>query len=200
MNASELIAKYDAGERDFRRADLSGANLRRANLSGADLYGANLSGADLSDAILHRADLRGANLRGADLHRANLYGANLSGADLSDANLHRANLGRADLSGANLVGAQGILRIGPALHNGREIYAYWREGETFIKAGCFDSNKSTLAAFKQRVEAQTETSAEGAAYYQSMFPLLDYFASRNPTTKPNEIEPEVTAIHPEGEN
>ena len=55
MTGEELIAKYKAGERDFRYADLSYANLRGANMSYANLSGANLSEADLSE-----ADLRGA--------------------------------------------------------------------------------------------------------------------------------------------
>ncbi len=57
MKASELIQRYNNGERFFRgaylrRADLRGANLRGANLFGADLRGANLSGANLSEAYL----------------------------------------------------------------------------------------------------------------------------------------------------
>ena len=75
MTGEELIAKYKAGERDFRYADLSYANLRGANMSYANLSGANLS----------YADLRGANLSEADLSYANLRGANLSEADLRGA-------------------------------------------------------------------------------------------------------------------
>jgi len=74
----DVRARYKAGERDFRWANLRGADLFEANLSQANLSGANLSGADLS-----RADLRGANLRGAKLGGTNLKGANLWGAKLS---------------------------------------------------------------------------------------------------------------------
>lgn len=74
----DVRARYKAGERDFRWANLRGADLIEANLSGANLSWANLSGADLS-----RADLRGANLRGAKLGGTNLKGANLWGAKLS---------------------------------------------------------------------------------------------------------------------
>jgi hypothetical protein len=68
------------GDREGKRADLSGADLRGADLSGADLSRANLRWADLYRANLYRADLRGAdlsraNLRWADLYRANLYRA-----------------------------------------------------------------------------------------------------------------------------
>lgn len=125
MDVSELIARYEAGERDFREADLScadlsgvnlyevnliDANLSYANLSYANLYDANLSYASLYDANLSYAELSGANLRGANLYDANLSGAdlicaNLSYAKLSDANLIDANLIDANLSGANLSGA-----------------------------------------------------------------------------------------------
>lgn len=37
MNASELLRRYTAGERDFRGVDLRGVYLREAILSGADL-------------------------------------------------------------------------------------------------------------------------------------------------------------------
>ena len=74
----DVRARYKAGERDFRWANLRGADLIEANLSQA-----NLSRADLSGANLSRADLRGANLRGAKLGGTNLKGANLWGAKLS---------------------------------------------------------------------------------------------------------------------
>ncbi len=111
MKATELIQRYNNGERDFSEADLreaylSGASLGGANLRGAYLGGADLRGANLSGANLYRADIYGANLGGADLSGADLRGANLSRADLSEANLGEAYLSGADLSGANLEDAQ----------------------------------------------------------------------------------------------
>ncbi len=53
MDKTELAAILAAhgawvrGDKDGKRADLSGADLRRADLNGADLSGAYLSGADL---------------------------------------------------------------------------------------------------------------------------------------------------------
>jgi uncharacterized protein YjbI with pentapeptide repeats len=120
MDASELLARYAAGERDFCGVDLSdaylwGANLSGANLSEAKLCGvnlseANLSGANLSEANLSEADLWAANLsgvdlRGADLSSADLCEANLSGVNLSEANLSLTGLSLADLTNANLSGA-----------------------------------------------------------------------------------------------
>ena len=105
-------ARYKAGERDFRwadlsRADLSRADLSGANLSGAYLRGANLGWADLGGANLSQADLSGSKLWWADLWRANLSKANLSKADLREANLTGAKLSPGwdrfvDLSGAIL--------------------------------------------------------------------------------------------------
>ena len=89
-NADDLLASYQAGERDFREA-----NLIDANLSGANLSGANLSRANLIDADLSGADLIDANLSGANLSRADLIDANLSGAYLIDADLSGADLSRA---------------------------------------------------------------------------------------------------------
>jgi hypothetical protein len=97
----DVRARYIAGERDFRWANLS-----QANLSGADLRGANLSQANLSGADLRGANLSGANLSGADLRGANLSGANLSRADLSGANLSGAKLLGTQLREANLTGAK----------------------------------------------------------------------------------------------
>jgi hypothetical protein len=82
----DVRARYDAGERDFRWADLRGA----------DLGGANLGSANLGGAILAKANLRGALLTGA----------NLSWADLTGANLSRAELVGTQLRGANLTGAK----------------------------------------------------------------------------------------------
>ncbi|NEP17909.1 MAG: hypothetical protein F6J97_13560 [Leptolyngbya sp. SIO4C1] len=47
MRAKELLRRYRNGERDFRRADLSGESLRGFDLTGIDLSGANLTKTDL---------------------------------------------------------------------------------------------------------------------------------------------------------
>jgi uncharacterized protein YjbI with pentapeptide repeats len=118
MTAQELLAAYAAGERNFRQADLSGADLGHANLSGAKFYeanlreavliGANLSGADLSFAKLHNADLWEANLEGANLWEANLSGAVLGRANLRNTYLEGVDFDGAMLDGANFEGATTI--------------------------------------------------------------------------------------------
>jgi hypothetical protein len=55
----DVRARYEAGERDFRWANLSKTDLSRADLSWAYLSGANLSRAYLSGANLSKTDLRG---------------------------------------------------------------------------------------------------------------------------------------------
>ncbi len=97
-----LHAVWLQGNRDGRRADLTGADLTGANLAGADLTGADLTGANLAGADLARANLACANLACANLARANLARANLAGANLAGANLARANLADADLTRAGL--------------------------------------------------------------------------------------------------
>lgn len=112
IREKEKREKADLDWKDFRFADLKGANfagvdLLKADFRWADLRGANLQGAGLCEADLSFADLRGANLRGANLCGANLYKTYFSDADLRQAflygaNLHGANLDNADLAGANL--------------------------------------------------------------------------------------------------
>ena len=107
MDAAELARRYQAGERDFQKVDLAGADLpiaqlRGANLCDADLRGATLTGACLRDANLRRSDLTGARLQDADLGGADLTSASLFCADLRGANLQGANLTWADLTGADL--------------------------------------------------------------------------------------------------
>jgi isoamylase len=101
MDAAEVVARYAAGERDFRGVSLHQAALAWANLSGADFAEADLREADLSQADLRHTNFRRANLRGVNLQGANLQGANLLGADLQDAALQQANLAMARLAGRN---------------------------------------------------------------------------------------------------
>ncbi|GAB4375863.1 MAG: hypothetical protein Kow00121_22120 [Elainellaceae cyanobacterium] len=60
MKASEVLRRYQAGEREFRRANLRGQNFKGRNLSGADFSEAEICGANFSNAIL-----RGANFNWA---------------------------------------------------------------------------------------------------------------------------------------
>jgi hypothetical protein len=88
MDASELLERYAAGERNFIGVELSGADLRDAKLSNADLTGTNLRNVNLKNADLSNATLI-ATLTAADLSNANLSGARLSG-DLTEADLSGA--------------------------------------------------------------------------------------------------------------
>jgi uncharacterized protein YjbI with pentapeptide repeats len=97
MDASELLKRYAAGERNFCGADLKDI----------DLSGENLIGIDLSDSNLEKANLTNSNLMGANLNSAKIINANLVNAILVNANLKNAwvnssNFSRADLNGANL--------------------------------------------------------------------------------------------------
>ena len=125
MDVNELLARYEAGERDFFGVDLSSANLSGVNLSGADMLGANISSANLSNANLSNANLSNvslvgtnlsdANLSHADLSVAYLFEADLSAADLSAAYLDGTHLSHADLSEAKL--------INTSLINAKLVYA-----------------------------------------------------------------------------
>ena len=109
-SVESLVARYQAGKRDFvrwdlRGADLRGAELRSASLEEVDLSGADLCGADLRGARLERADLSGADLREGDLGQVYLRFASLGDADLAGADLSGADLGEGHLAGASLAGA-----------------------------------------------------------------------------------------------
>lgn len=108
-STKELLTAYARGNRDFRGAELLGADLGGTNLSGVDfrdasLVGANFREANLGGADLSKADLREATLVDANLHEAILCEANLVRANLVGASLGGANLGGANLSGADLSG------------------------------------------------------------------------------------------------
>jgi len=118
MTAAALLARYAAGERDFRgvnleSAGLAGAELALANLKRAMLEGANLEGASLAYANLTGATLEGANLADANLVGATLKGARLKGAHLAGASLEGANLKGVEFDGVKLADAKpSIVRLG----------------------------------------------------------------------------------------
>jgi hypothetical protein len=91
MDRNQLKQRYDEGDRNFQKADLSGVDLSGLDLREANFRGADLYGTKLMDSLLCRADFSGganleyANLRGADLSEANLSGANFAGASLDGA-------------------------------------------------------------------------------------------------------------------
>lgn len=135
ITAEELIKQYEAGERDFRGADLAGASLDGANLEGAsfghcNLRGANLSGANLDSTSFHDADLSNADLSRATLQNAYLGHANLNNVNLSDAklssvmlvgaNLRGADLSRAHMHKVDLSAAYECISVGP-LSDGNEL-------------------------------------------------------------------------------
>ena len=111
MEPEELLARYAAGERDFRETDfadiaLAGFDLLEcdfsdSDFSGALLDGANLSGCRMVGTILRWASLGNADLTGCDLREADLTGANLSGADLSRSDVRDADFRAAVLTGTN---------------------------------------------------------------------------------------------------
>jgi hypothetical protein len=152
MTHDELLRRYAAGERDFRRANLYMADLRGAYLSGTNLYMANLRGANLSGAHLYMADLSE-----ADLSRADLSGADLRGADLYMADLYMADLRKAHLSRANLI-------IGPQRSDGYVFHLIRdRAGVCMVRAGCRYFTVKEARAHWRKTRKGTQLGAESLA-------------------------------------
>ena len=99
---ASLLRGYAFGRRNFRYAELEGADLAGVNLSNANLIEANFEQANLEGANLTNTKLIAANLRHANLRNANLTNAKAIGADLTDASLEGANLTGANLT--NVIG------------------------------------------------------------------------------------------------
>lgn len=116
----EILSRYNKGETNFRRTELSRAPLMGVSLKGIQLDGsilrqAKLNSCNLSDSSLIRTDMTSidlvkailikANLEGANLYRANLKEAHLNEANFSKANLQQADLTKAHLSNTIFAGA-----------------------------------------------------------------------------------------------
>lgn len=65
INASKVLKRYEAGERDFRGVNLQGQSFKGQNLSEADFSQADFSNADIRGANFTNAILRGVKFCGA---------------------------------------------------------------------------------------------------------------------------------------
>lgn len=133
LDRAELLRRWEAGQRQFHDADLTGCDLHGLDLRGIDLTRATLcraklfdtnfegatltecnlsetylAGTRLSGASMRRANLRGCRMdgvrwHGLDLDRARLDSANLAHSQFTECRLRNAGLGDADLTGARWI-------------------------------------------------------------------------------------------------
>ncbi|WP_414527040.1 pentapeptide repeat-containing protein [Nodularia chucula] len=118
ITTDELLARYNAGERNFAGVEIlrivgemgerDGVSGLITGLEGADLRGINLRGANLGTVDLSGADLTEADLFGAYLGEAGLVKTILRDANLFSANLSSATLNGADLTGSDLTHVKAI--------------------------------------------------------------------------------------------
>ncbi|MDY7012101.1 MAG: pentapeptide repeat-containing protein [Cyanobacteriota bacterium] len=69
MKASEVLRRYAAGERNFKRLNLQSQSFKNQDLSGADFSEADIRGTDFSSAGLREAKFNSARA-GLPVHRA----------------------------------------------------------------------------------------------------------------------------------
>lgn len=98
----EILTKYNKGETNFCRTELSKAPLMGVSLKGVQLDGSNLREANLSSANLSNSSLRQTNLALVNLQKAILTKVNFEKANLCQANLREAHLKEANFTQANL--------------------------------------------------------------------------------------------------
>ena len=103
LDRESFLARYEAGERDFRDYQLDGIDLSNCQLSQCDLSGASLIGANFKGSCLREVNFSKANLTRSILSRANLSESDLSwarisGADLAGTDMHHAKARAANFS------------------------------------------------------------------------------------------------------
>ncbi len=127
ITAVELLDRYETGERDFRRLDLSGLQFnprgigrRKITVTGADFSEANMSkcgimyqqlsggifinvdftGTTFDDTRIRDCDMSFANFTGANIAENPLKGVNLEGANFTEAIFFQSGISKCNLTGA----------------------------------------------------------------------------------------------------
>lgn len=103
----EILSKYNRGQVNFQRTELSktpmvGVTLKKVYLDGSNMIEANLNSCNLSYSSLIQVNLTHANLMKAILTEVNLARACLVQTNLREAHLKQTNFKKANLQGADL--------------------------------------------------------------------------------------------------
>ncbi len=96
--SEELLRLYQAGERNFRKANLRNQSFMGQDLSGVDFEGADIQGADFTNAILRGANFR--SVMGGLKWNPTLRKTSFRNADLTDADCTLARFEKTDFKGA----------------------------------------------------------------------------------------------------
>lgn len=135
----------------FRYTAFRGVRLGHNDLADLDLHDFVFKGSRVQYVNFNRCNLNYAIFEDAAAYDASFISASLRQADFERADLEKADFTNADLAGAYFAGARlyatvGIMTVGPIGQFGRVIYAYTRNGEIRIQAGCFNGTPEQLLA------------------------------------------------------
>lgn len=104
-SARDIIDRYNAGERDFRNANLEGEKFEGEDLSKADFTGANMKRTYIYGNDFKEAIFEGANFEGAKILQTYFENTNFKKAVLINTEINQVTFKEADLAEAKFTGS-----------------------------------------------------------------------------------------------
>lgn len=136
VDHEDVVRAIDLRYTDFAKSRFRDQNFSDLNLTGFAFHKAYVVYTLFTGAILCHAGFVNATLTGSVFHSANMRNVDLCRADLEETDFANADLMYAYLLQASLSWVKGFKVVAPVGRAGRLIYAYTRNGEIRIQAGC----------------------------------------------------------------